>query len=165
MNTTCTRHQDIDCGHRVVRQGGACERLHGHTYRIHFTCTAAYLNAIGMVIDFGVMKSKLCQWLLDNWDHRFLGWQEDELLREIFRRGCLEREVEEGITGQYTTPTHMLCNSIVWVPFNPTAELIADHLLNVVGPTQLAGTGVQLIRVTVDETRKCSATATLERWQ
>ena len=47
--------------------------------------------------------------------------------------------------------------SIVLVPFNPTAENMAMHLLLVVGPQVLVETGVNLCRVTVEETRKCSA--------
>lgn len=146
--TTCTRHQDIDCGHRVVRQGGACERLHGHTYRIHFTCTADALNDIGMVIDFGVVKSLLCQWLLDHWDHRFLAWVQDPLISMLV-----------DATTPFEDATKLLGSSIVWVEFNPTAENIAEYLLNIVGPRLLSGTGVRLVQVTVEETRKCLATA------
>jgi 6-pyruvoyltetrahydropterin/6-carboxytetrahydropterin synthase len=139
---TATRYHEIDCGHRVVGQGGHCEHLHGHRYTIHFTCEADELNAIGMVIDFGVMKARLCQWLEDHWDHRLLLWEEDPF-----------RPAIEAVSPE----------SVVVVPFNPTAENLAEHLLTVVGPAQLAGTGVALIRCTVEETRKCSATAELDQ--
>ena len=36
---------------------------------------------------------------------------------------------------------------------------MAAYLLDVIGPAQLANTGVKLIRVRVEETRKCSAIA------
>ena len=39
-----------------------------------------------------------------------------------------------------------------------TAEQIAEHLVRVVGPQQLVGTGIELVSCRVDETRKCSAT-------
>lgn len=138
---TATRYHEIDCGHRVVGQGGRCEHLHGHRYAIHFTCAAEQLNDIGMVVDFGVIKERLCQWLEDEWDHRLLLWSQDPL--------------------GYALAT-IAPESVVEVPFNPTAENMAKHLLRVIGPQQLAGTGVRLIRCTVEETRKCSATATLE---
>lgn len=48
--------------------------------------------------------------------------------------------------------------SIVVVPFNPTAENMAAHLVNVVGPTVLHDTDVILQKVHISETRKCSAT-------
>ena len=137
---TASRYHEIDCGHRVVRQGGRCERLHGHRYTIHFVCAADELNDIGMVLDFGVMKTRLCNWLEEHWDHRLLLWAEDPLLPAL-------RDVSP--------------ESVVVVPFNPTAENLADHLLTVVGPAQLAGTGVTLVRCMVEETRKCAATAEL----
>ena len=133
---TVTRYHEIDCGHRVVGQGGRCERLHGHRYATHFTCSAASLNDIGMVIDFGVIKERLCQWLEDHWDHKLLLWEDDPLLPAI----------------RAASP-----ESVVVVPFNPTAERMAEYLVRVVGPSQLAGTGVTLVRCTVEETRKCSA--------
>ena len=52
-------------------------------------------------------------------------------------------------------------DDLVAVPFNPTAENMAVYLTEVVGPMQLAGTGVTLIGCRVDETRKCSASYTL----
>ena len=133
---SCKRVHDFSAGHRVVGHENRCRFLHGHNYRVTFECTAKELDSIGRVIDFGVIKSRLCQWLEDNWDHRMLLWEEDEL------RGKLDDAADD---------------SIVAVPFNPTAENMADYLLRVIGPKQLAGTGVVLSRVCVEETRKCSA--------
>lgn len=36
---------------------------------------------------------------------------------------------------------------------------MASYLLNIIGPQELEGLNVQLIDVRVEETRKCSATA------
>jgi 6-pyruvoyltetrahydropterin/6-carboxytetrahydropterin synthase len=133
-----TRYHDISCGHRVVGHEGKCQLLHGHNYRVHFHCEADALDSLGRVIDFGVIKSSLCEWLEQNWDHHMLLWQEDPLLPALL-----------GIDP-----------SIVTVPFNPTAENIALHLLNVVGPQTLPEE-VLLVRVVVDETRKCSCEAAI----
>jgi 6-pyruvoyltetrahydropterin/6-carboxytetrahydropterin synthase len=121
---TASRYHDISCGHRVHGHESKCALLHGHNYRIHFTCVGD-LDNIGRVIDFSVIKSTLCMWLEDNWDHRFLAWREDPLMKVFGVHAKLE-------------------DSIVWVPFNPTAENMAEHLLNVVGPMLLADTGVTL---------------------
>jgi|SRR5690625_1862612 len=137
---TCERYHDISCGHRVVGHEGKCRHLHGHNYRIHFTCAADELDGVGRVVDFAVIKSLLCQWLEDCWDHKFLAWQDDTVLAQKM-------------------PAEFV-DSVVSVPFNPTAENIARYLVDVVGPRQLAGTGVELVSCTVDETRKCSATYT-----
>lgn len=135
--TSIERYHDISMGHRVVGHENKCRHLHGHNYRIHFTCSADKLDAVGRVIDFSVVKDLLCAWLEEMWDHKMMLWQEDPLLSEI----------------QRVAP-----NDVVVVPFNPTAEQIAEYLVEVVGPKQLEGTGVRLVAVRVDETRKCSAT-------
>lgn len=131
------RYHDISCGHRVHGHEGKCRNLHGHNYRIHFTCVAedGALDGVGRVIDFSQVKAKLCMWVEEHWDHRFLIWEEDPM-----KSSLLELD-----------PT------VVVVPFNPTAENIAQYLVEVVGPAQLAGTGIKLSEVVVEETRKCFA--------
>lgn len=136
---TAERYHDISCGHRVYKHESKCAHLHGHNYRVHFVCRAPSLDEIGRVIDFSVMKSTLCMFLEDTWDHKFLVWQEDPWARELA----------------------LLDPTVVILPFNPTAENLAIALLEVIGPKLLEGTDVELIKVTVDETRKCSASAIL----
>lgn len=136
-----TRYHDISCGHRVVGHEGACVRIHGHNYRIHFTCQSDSLDDIGRVIDFSEIKKRLCDWLDKAWDHRFLIWDEDPWRDDLTR----------------------IDKSVVWVPFNPTAENLAIFLVNTIGPKVLDGTGVLLVSCTIDETRKCSATFSLDK--
>lgn len=137
---TVERYHDISMGHRVVGHENKCRHLHGHNYRIHFTCTANELDDLGRVIDFSLIKAHLCEWLEINWDHKMVLWQEDPLLEQL---------------------KDIVPEDIVTIPFNPTAEQLAQYLVTVVGPQQLAGTGVKLISVKIDETRKCSASYSL----
>lgn len=146
---TVTRYHDISCGHRVVGHEGKCRFLHGHNYRVHFTCTAPDTDELGRVIDFGVIKSQLCMWLENTWDHCLLLWSNDPLLEEL-RRDTHSDELN-----------NILDQCLIGVPFNPTAENMAAYLLDHIGPLRLIGTGVTLSRVTIDETRKCSASAFL----
>jgi 6-pyruvoyltetrahydropterin/6-carboxytetrahydropterin synthase len=139
---TVTREHEICAGHRVAGHEGKCAHLHGHGYVFRFTCEAERLDPLGRVIDFSDIKAKLCEWLESSWDHRFLVFEDDPLL------GAL-KTVDEA--------------SIVAVPFNPTAENMADFLLRMIGPSLLYGTQVRLIKVEVEETRKCSAAATLSK--
>lgn len=136
---TANRYHDISCGHRVVGHEGKCRHLHGHNYRVHFVCAADGLDSVGRVIDFSVIKAKLCMWLEDEWDHKMLLWREDPMLPEL-------RQLD---------PT------VVELPFNPTAENLALHLINEIAPAMLRGTGVRCIKCVIDETRKCSAQVTL----
>lgn len=144
------RYHDISCGHRVAGHESKCAALHGHNYRIHFRCEAAKLDEIGRVIDFSVIKARLCMWVENNWDHRFLAWEADPVLRAV---DAMVRDA----TGSMGDLFDLLSMSIVWTPFNPTAENMVDFLLRVVGPQELRGTGVVLTQVRIEETRKCSA--------
>ena len=134
------RYHDISCGHRVVGHEGKCRFLHGHNYRIHFSVAAEELDEVGRVVDFSVIKGRLCQWLEDHFDHKFLIWEQDELLPQL-----------QAVSGE----------SLVIVPFNPTAENIARYLVEQVGPEQLHGYAVKLIACKVEETAKCSASYSL----
>lgn len=150
---TVERYHDISAGHRVVGHEGKCRSLHGHNYRVTFTCEAEQLDDLGRVIDFNVIKEKLCMWLEEHWDHRMLLWEKDPILEEM--QNSPYRPSIDPIVAAALADALVL----VPVPFNPTAENMALHLLNVIGPRQLAGTGVVLVRVNVSETRKCAATA------
>jgi 6-pyruvoyltetrahydropterin/6-carboxytetrahydropterin synthase len=139
---TATRKHEIHSGHRVHGHGGKCQHLHGHQYVFTMHCAANNhkLDKLGMVIDFGDIKSRLCEWLEECWDHRFLIWQNDP----------------------YAEHLQAIDPYVVLVPFNPTAENIAEYFVTRVAPMRLSGTGITLVSCTVNETSKCSATFTLE---
>jgi 6-pyruvoyltetrahydropterin/6-carboxytetrahydropterin synthase len=134
---TAVRYHDFCYGHRVHGQGGKCERFHGHNGRVTFHCRPTKgLDSVGRVIDFSDVKTRLCNWLEENWDHKFLLWDQDSEFLGI-------KELDP---------------SVVLVPFNPTAENLAEWLVMMVGPDRLKGTGIELFKVEFEETRKCSAT-------
>lgn len=142
---TATRFHDFCYGHRVHGHEGKCANLHGHGGRVHFTVApldGATLDPLGRVIDFGVINTHLCQWVEQQWDHRFLLSDQDPLATHL-----------KNLSG------------VCLVDFNPTAENMAQYLLNVIGPRVLALTSVRLIQVRLDETRKCSATVTSPEYQ
>lgn len=133
--TTAIRYHDISTGHRVYGHENKCAHLHGHNYRITFTISGD-LDAVGRVLDFGVIKEKLCMWLEEQWDHKMLIYSGDPIKEPLLQ----------------IDPT-----GICVVPFNPTAENMAEHLVKIVAPMQLKDTGCRLIKCIVEETRKCSA--------
>ena len=137
---TAERYHDISCGHRVVGHEGKCVHLHGHNYRIHFIIEAEGLDGIGRALDFSVIKKLLCEWLEDMFDHKMLIWEDDPMMDDL----CA-----------------MDPGGVIVVPFNPTAENIAKYLLEEVGPLTLGTTTAKLIKVRVEETRKCSVEASL----
>jgi len=132
---TATRYHDFSTGHRVYGHESKCAHLHGHNYRIYLTVEADQLDTVGRVMDFSVIKDKFVVWLEVNWDHKFLIWEKDPFaptLKELDPEGTAV------------------------VGFNPTAENMGQYLINVIGPQQLAGTNVKLVKVNIEETRKCS---------
>ena len=152
MAIQAKRYHDISVGHRVVGHEGKCRHFHGHNYRVHFTCEAHIekdlpVDEIGRVIDFGEIKRRLCMWLEDNWDHKFIYCITDPVIKFLCEKS------------EYTTHENIVIQSFVAVPFNPTAENMASYLLTTIGPLMLKGTGIQLVDVTIEETAKCSATA------
>ena len=133
------RYHDISTGHRVFGHESKCAHAHGHNYRIHFHCRGN-LDSIGRVIDFSDIKERLCMWLEDYWDHKFLVWEQDTWAKEL---KALDPD------------------GVVIVPFNPTAENMAQFLVEVIAPAQLEGTGIDLVKCIIEETRKCSAVFSL----
>lgn len=147
MSIKAHRYHDISVGHRVVGHENKCRFLHGHNYRVHFTVEADALDSIGRVLDFSVIKERLCVWLENNWDHKFLAWDNDSLIQHL--TNCETFPIAEDEESFF--------DSVVWVSFNPTAENMAIHLVEVIGPLQLANTGCRLTEVVIEETRKCSS--------
>ena len=139
--TTIVRQFHFCAGHRLYQHEGKCAGIHGHNYVAEFYASAAQLDSLGRVLDFGVIKDRLGGWIEEHWDHGFICFREDREASEALAK----------IVGQ----------KLFLLDVNPTAENLARHLLHVVGPQQLAGTGVQLTRVVLRETDNCRADVSL----
>jgi 6-pyruvoyltetrahydropterin/6-carboxytetrahydropterin synthase len=140
---TAVRRLQFCAGHRVHRHESKCRHLHGHNYVAFFHAEAEMgLDALGRVIDFGVLKEKIQPWIEANWDHGMVLWAEDlEAIAAV-----------TALPGQkvYTLGT------------NPTAENMAIALLHDICPRLMADTGVTITRVVLWETENCYAEAALE---
>jgi 6-pyruvoyltetrahydropterin/6-carboxytetrahydropterin synthase len=180
---TCTRRYQFCAGHRVVGHESRCANLHGHNYVALFEAqtSAAHgrvafdppstepcpehgpavpiarlgqLDEVGRVVDFAVLKAELGGWIDREWDHRFLVWEEDGLAHYLDARANRGDE-PPGSLGE------TMSASLVRVPFNPTAENMARHLLHEVagGSEALRAAGVRVTRVRLWETENCYADA------
>jgi 6-pyruvoyltetrahydropterin/6-carboxytetrahydropterin synthase len=136
---TCTRRIEFDAAHRVRLHESKCRHLHGHRYAVEATFAADALDALGRVVDFGVIKEKLGGWIDAHWDHAAILHAEDKALG-----AAIARE-----TGQ----------DIFYLPDNPTAEHLAAYLFNTVCPQLFGAQGVACIRLRVWETPNCYADA------
>ena len=153
------RSHEICAGHRVVGHESKCRHLHGHNYVFHFhvapkpldgaSVKGDPLDQVGRVIDFSVVKSTLCEWLETNWDHRFLHWEEDLLIAGLVYAKC------KGNNSLSIEDDKDFMDSLVSLPFNPTAENLAAYMVEVIGPRLLDEHGVELVKCTIEETSKC----------
>lgn len=161
MSYKVIRSHEICAGHRVVGHESKCRHLHGHNYKFHFKVAPKPLDSesvkgdpldqVGRVIDFSVVKTTLCQWLEDNWDHKFLHWEKDHLMQGVKDMvGLDEHETYVDADDQ-----NDFFDSFVELPFNPTAENLAAYMVEVIGPELLDPYGVELVECRIEETSKC----------
>jgi 6-pyruvoyltetrahydropterin/6-carboxytetrahydropterin synthase len=146
--TTITREHEICMGHRVYGHESKCSNLHGHNYVFHFTIKPKEcLDSVGRVVDFSEVKSVLCEWLETNWDHKTILWEDDPIVTDFENMALYENADVPGV---------------IYVPFNPTAENIANYFLNTIANELTADKDWYLYSLKLQETAKCSATVTLD---
>ena len=144
MSLHLLRRVSFCAGHRLLGHEGKCANFHGHNYvaEFHVCSDDGSLDEVGRVVDFAEIKARLKGWIDAHWDHAFLLWEADE----------------NGIAAiELTEPRRLFL-----MPANPTAEVMADHLLRVVCPPALAGLGVTCTKVALWETPDSCAIATFE---
>ncbi len=132
----------FDAAHRILGHPGKCAYLHGHTYHLEVTVTAARLDALGMVMDFDDLRALVRKIVLDRWDHATLLTAEDPLAPAI---SSVQAEAPE---------------KVVRLKNNPTAEVLTREAWEAISRALPAG--VRLLRVKVEETPACSSELTAE---
>ncbi|MDR1577995.1 MAG: 6-carboxytetrahydropterin synthase QueD [Deltaproteobacteria bacterium] len=91
--------------HNLREFHGRCENLHGHNWFVEVRARAQELDKIGLVMDFGILKTLLGE-VLDLLDHKYLNeleyFQVDNVSSENIARFIFQRvsqrvtEVSEG---------------------------------------------------------------------
>ncbi|MDA0780817.1 MAG: 6-carboxytetrahydropterin synthase [Rickettsiales bacterium] len=136
---SCTRKLHFDSAHRIVNHESKCKYVHGHRYVVDATFAAKELDDLGRIVDFGVIKEKLGKWVDDNWDHNIILWEKDKSLGDV-----IEKQTDQ---------------KVFYLPTNPTAENIADYLLNTVCKELFFDSEVECVKIKVFETPNCYAEA------
>jgi 6-pyruvoyltetrahydropterin/6-carboxytetrahydropterin synthase len=67
-------------GHRLLKYEGACRHLHGHNARVEIELQREKLDSLGMVVDFGEIRSILKRWIDKTLDHTMLLAKGDPLI-------------------------------------------------------------------------------------
>lgn len=101
-----TKQIEFCYGHRLLEYDGKCKYLHGHNGLLEIEVGTESLDSLGMVIDFGVIKDIVKQWVDDNIDHKMILSKDDPIL---------------GMLNDINEPVYVLDG-------NPTAENIAKHV-------------------------------------
>lgn len=134
-----TRRFSIDMGHRLVNHEGKCKNIHGHRYEIEISCRGPVkLDAVGRVIDFGVIKQEVGAWLDEVFDHGFVAEKDDPVIPFLIE----------------TQQKHVVIDcppsveNLVHLWFDGAAEL-------------LAGKGIVVTKVRAYETENCWSEYTL----
>jgi 6-pyruvoyltetrahydropterin/6-carboxytetrahydropterin synthase len=68
MRFSVFKETDFAAAHYLREYQGACERLHGHNYRVRVYVGAEELDSIGMVVDFVALKRALME-VVNRFDH------------------------------------------------------------------------------------------------
>ena len=134
---TCTRRIEFDAAHRVMKHNSKSKMLHGHRYALEATFSADHLDELGMVIDFGIIKDILGDWVDNNWDHNTILNSKDRALGEQITQ----------VTGQ----------KIYYLNCNPTAEEMASYLLKEICPKLFAKYKITCTQIKLFETPNCYA--------
>lgn len=133
-----TRRLHFSAGHRLIGHESRCRFIHGHNYVVFIHALATELDEVGRILDFGELKSRIGGWIDENWDHNTILWDADRELASALAPFCRDGKPYQ-------------------LPYNPTAENLARYLFEVVCPTQMKATGIDVQRVEVQETENCKA--------
>lgn len=142
-----TRRLEFDAGHRISTHNSQCRHLHGHRYAIEITLSGQIIaeegvSEQGMVMDFSEVKRIAKTVLVDKWDHAFLVYSGDELVRSFLQ----------------SIPEH----KTVVFDSQPTAENIALKAFQILDEAYQDNYSnhLQLEQVRIFETPNCWADAT-----
>src|SRR5205823_4428729 len=82
-----TREIQFCYGHRLLNYDGKCKHLHGHNGRAVITLATDKLDALGMIVDFSVLKRIVGGWIDEQLDHRMLLHRDDPALGFLRSQG------------------------------------------------------------------------------
>ena len=153
---TITRKLEFDAGHRIPNHESKCRNVHGHRYVLECTVTGELVtqpghSSEGMIVDFGALKEIMNQFVVSDWDHAMLVWQNDTPL--IAALYALETDSSHTLAkdekgwGKHKT---------VVLPCIPTVEGLAEYAFGLLSAPLLSN-GLKLTHLRLYETPNCWA--------
>lgn len=130
-----TKKFTFDMAHALYGYDGPCKNIHGHTYHLSVTLLGTPIQQtsdvkLGMVVDFGDLKTIVKQHILDTFDHALVlndqaPYSKSEVISNEFEK-------------------------VILVPYQPTCENILINFVQIIQP--LISTTMQLVSVRLEET-------------
>ncbi|WP_179887603.1 6-pyruvoyl trahydropterin synthase family protein [Streptomyces sp. b94] len=138
MNLVKVRH-NFESAHRLPQLGGKCTNLHGHSWWAEIT-VAGRLDERGVVVDFGMLKKSLREWIDTHLDHGSMLGEADPLVPALKADG----------TKLFLFGSAEPSKGLEW----PTVENVAELLARVTSDriAEAGWTDVAVSRVQVTET-------------
>lgn len=141
---TITRKMEFDAGHRIPDHSSQCRNLHGHRYTLQITLTGDVVQQDGesdngMIMDFGDIKALANQHLVGLWDHSFIVYENDHVIKNFLAQ----------------LPDH----KTVVIDRVPTVENLAKIAFDILKDVyhDRFGRSLKLTKVTLYETPNCWA--------
>lgn len=152
-----TRRLEFDAGHRVLGHESKCANLHGHRYVAEVSVTPKKdLDKLGRVIDYGVIKQVVGQWIDEYWDHTMLLHPDDPLIKAV-RVLNKHQPIEHEAVGWENVLFGPFKDAYIMQEYgNPTAENIAHELFDI-ATRLLVAHPVAVMQVRIFETPNCWA--------
>jgi len=126
--------------HRIPNHEGQCRAFHGHRYAAEISCAADQLDHCGRIVDFGVVRNLVGEWIDRFWDHTAI----------------LMRSDESPAVPHIAAWNESAGKPIYWMDVPPTAENLVLELSRVANEL-LEDTGVRVVKIRLWETPNCSA--------
>lgn len=150
MTSAVTVRHNFETGHRLPILPGKCQSLHGHSWWCEVT-VAAPAPAAGVVIEFGLFKKALRDWIDTYLDHGLMLGSDDPLLPHLQAAGkvfVFDPDMDGG-------PSFTV--GLAWPTVENVATLLARVADDELGQIQRAP-DTHVTRVAVQETHVNTAT-------
>ncbi|MBC3860720.1 6-carboxytetrahydropterin synthase QueD [Undibacterium jejuense] len=141
---TITRKMEFDAGHRIPDHSSQCRNLHGHRYTLQITLTGEVVQQDGesdngMIMDFGDIKALANKHLVNLWDHSFIVYEKDYIIKNFL----------EKLPGHKTVVIDRVptVENLAKIAFDILKDVYQDHF----------GRNLKLAKVTLYETPNCWA--------
>ncbi|MEA3115183.1 MAG: 6-pyruvoyltetrahydropterin/6-carboxytetrahydropterin synthase [Caballeronia sp.] len=141
---TITRKLEFDAGHRIPDHRSQCRNLHGHRYVLEITLQGELVETEGapdrgMVMDFADVKALAMEHLVNKWDHAFIVYARDEVVRSFLEQMADHKTV---VLDRIPTVENLAAEA-----FRILSDVYNDHY----------GVDLKLKRVRLYETPNCWA--------